>query len=104
MLRGRDGERERIAAVLAGGGALVVRGPGGTGKSALLAEAGGPHVLRVAGAPSESEMPFAALEALLRGLPVTGTLARALRAQPLDPRERMAASLELLAVLEAQAP
>lgn len=55
-----------------GGGAVVVRGEAGIGKSALLAEVsrlaagGGWRVLRTAGVESEAEVAFAGLYPLLR--------------------------------------
>lgn len=56
------------------GGALVLRGPAGVGKSALLADAiaraEGMHVLRTQGIESESDLALAALNQLLR--PVSG--------------------------------
>ena len=87
MLAGRDTERSRVAALLTGaaaghGGALVLRGLPGVGKSTLLADtvsraepgtagadaaaAGGLRVLRTAGIESESPLAFAALQRLLR--------------------------------------
>ncbi|PWW24271.1 regulatory LuxR family protein [Geodermatophilus normandii] len=75
MLSGRDREREAIAAVVdearAGrGGALVVTGQPGVGKSALLADAvaraDGMTLLRTQGVESESPLAFAALQRLLR--------------------------------------
>ncbi len=104
MLRGRDVERERIAALLADGGALVLRGGPGSGKTALLVQAGGERVLRASGTRAEAQMPFAALQQLLPAVPAGGELARALAARPLEPHERMAVSLELLALLRAEAP
>jgi AAA ATPase domain len=77
VLAGRDVERARIRAVVdaarAGtGGALVVRGVAGTGKSTLLADAvssgGDMTVLRTGGVESESPLAFAALQRLLRPL------------------------------------
>jgi DNA-binding CsgD family transcriptional regulator len=74
MLAGRDAERRSIAALLdsarAGhGGALVVHGVAGVGKSTLLAEvtdaADGMRVLRTSGVESESPLAFAALQRLL---------------------------------------
>ncbi|SNY05641.1 regulatory protein, luxR family [Paractinoplanes atraurantiacus] len=51
------------------GGALVIRGEAGIGKTALLqaveAEAGGMRVLRATGVESESRLPYAALHQLL---------------------------------------
>ena len=66
MLWGREPERDRLAALLARGGALLLRGDPGIGKSALLDEAAaiagerGTGVLRADGARAESEMPVAA--------------------------------------------
>ncbi len=79
MLAGRDAERAEIAALLdaaraGAGGALVVRGVAGSGKSALLADAvaaaagsapSGLRVLRTSGVESESPLAFAALQRLL---------------------------------------
>ncbi|WP_052436882.1 ATP-binding protein [Georgenia sp. SUBG003] len=94
MLAGRDPERAAVSALLdsaraGAGGALVVHGLPGVGKSALLAEAAdgatGMTVLRTRGIESESPLAFAALHRLLR--PVLGLTdklpapqARALRA------------------------
>lgn len=70
MLLGRDGECERIEALLAGGrvgrsGVLVVRGEPGVGKTALLdfavERAEGYRVLSTLGLESESAMPFSGL-------------------------------------------
>ena len=75
MLQGRDVEQARIAALLdaarsGSGGALVVRGQPGVGKSTLIADAaaraGGMTVLRTRGIESESPLAFAALQRLLR--------------------------------------
>ncbi|MYQ49221.1 AAA family ATPase, partial [Streptomyces sp. SID4985] len=74
MLAGRDPERAAIAALLdaarAGdGGALVVRGVAGVGKSALLADvlaaARDLRVIHTSGVESESPLAFAALQRLL---------------------------------------
>jgi DNA-binding CsgD family transcriptional regulator len=72
----RDGERDVITRLLEalhdGGGALVVHGEAGVGKSALLAWAAstaadrGMLVLTAAGVQSEMHLPFAALHQLLR--------------------------------------
>jgi len=93
-----------MGAVLADGGALVVRGGPGSGKTALLAETGGPRVLRASGTRAESALPYAGLQQLLVGIATGATLERALAAHPLAPEERMAASLELLELLRAEAP
>ena len=75
MLHGRDPERQRLLSLLddardSRGGSLVVRGQPGVGKSALLADlvqrAAGMQVLRTQGIESESPLPFAALQRLLR--------------------------------------
>ncbi|MGY1833120.1 AAA family ATPase [Geodermatophilus sp. SYSU D01180] len=95
MLSGRDPERAAIAALVdeawAGrGGALVLVGSPGVGKSALLADAvaraDGMTVLRTQGLESESPLAFAALQRLLRPVMADGARhlpqpqARALRA------------------------
>ncbi|SCL63884.1 regulatory protein, luxR family [Micromonospora citrea] len=75
MLHGRAEEQAEIERLLAAAragrsGALVVRGPAGIGKSALLdhaAEAAeGMRVLRGVGVESEATLPYAALHLLLR--------------------------------------
>jgi DNA-binding CsgD family transcriptional regulator len=94
VLQGRDVEQRRVSALLddarAGrGGALVLRGQPGVGKSALLRDAAdraqGMTVVRTQGIESESPLAFAALQRLLR--PIMGCAdrvpapqARALRA------------------------
>jgi DNA-binding CsgD family transcriptional regulator len=83
VLHGRAAERARIDLLVAGavdarGGALVLRGEPGVGKTALLTDAidraDAVAVLWTAGIESESPLPFAALHRLLR--PVLGQLAR----------------------------
>jgi DNA-binding CsgD family transcriptional regulator len=79
-LIGRDGELRiltgAVERVRDRGGAVVVRGEAGIGKSALLAEAGrlaaagGLSVLRTTGVEAETHVPFAGLQQLLR--PVVG--------------------------------
>src|SRR5258708_10467376 len=74
-LIGREAESGLIAAVVdrlpAGGGALVLRGEPGIGKSALLdlarerAEAAGGRTLTTVGVESEAEFAFAGLHQLL---------------------------------------
>jgi DNA-binding CsgD family transcriptional regulator len=73
---GREGEAEMIASLMEcvdqHGGALVVRGEAGIGKSALLTEASrlakvrGMQVMSTAGVQSETNLPFAGLHQLLR--------------------------------------
>jgi DNA-binding CsgD family transcriptional regulator len=80
-LYGRDAERDRIGELLdaaraSQGGALLVRGEPGIGKTALLEDAreraADMHLLEAHGVESESELPFAALHQLLR--PALGRL------------------------------
>jgi DNA-binding CsgD family transcriptional regulator len=88
-LIGREAESEFIATVVdrlqAGGGALVLRGEPGIGKSALLrlarerAEAAGGRTLTTVGVESEAEFAFAGLHQLLH--PVLGHAARLPAAQ-----------------------
>ncbi|MEV0582610.1 LuxR family transcriptional regulator [Nonomuraea sp. NPDC050310] len=78
MLIGRERETARIGALLDGlprrGGALLVRGTPGIGKSALVAAAAddarrrGVVVLSAAGVQSETHLPFAGLHQLLQPL------------------------------------
>ncbi|MGY1604452.1 ATP-binding protein [Geodermatophilus sp. SYSU D00815] len=77
MLQGRETERAAVAGLVerirgGHGGALVLRGSPGAGKSALLAEAvtatEGMTLLRTQGIESEFPLPFAALQRLLRPL------------------------------------
>ncbi|GAB3705610.1 LuxR C-terminal-related transcriptional regulator [Nocardiopsis oceani] len=74
MLHGRHEEAGTLDAILAAavrgdGAALVIRGPAGIGKSALLdhaeRSASGMRVLRTAGIETESELPHAGVHALL---------------------------------------
>ena len=125
MLIGRDSERARIERVLAGArlgtsGVLVLSGDPGIGKTALIehavARAEGMAVLRARGVPSETEIPFAGLLALLRPAldrldDIPGTQADAMRgALALAPdveRDRFAigaATLSLLAAFAERQP
>jgi DNA-binding CsgD family transcriptional regulator len=90
VLHGREAERARIDLLVAGaadarGGALVVRGEPGVGKTALLTDAidraTDVAVLWTAGIESESPLAFAALHRLLR--PVLG---QAVRIPPVQAR------------------
>src|SRR5258708_18057562 len=93
-LIGREAESGIIAAVVdrlpAGGGALVLRGEPGIGKSALLhlarerVEAAGGRTLTTAGVEAEAEFAFAGLHPLLH--PVLGYAA------PLPPAQRRRAA------------
>jgi DNA-binding CsgD family transcriptional regulator len=83
VLVGRESEQARIAQLVARtrdgvGGALIVRGEPGVGKTALLADAAeqalGMRVLRVRGVESECELAFSGLHELLR--PLLGRLAK----------------------------
>jgi len=90
-LIGREPESRRIAELLdrvsERGRALLVRGPAGVGKSALLADAAdqarrrGMTVLAATGVQAEANLPFAALHLLLRPLlPLAENLPAAQRA------------------------
>jgi len=77
MLVGREEALARITWVVSGaragrGGALLVRGEPGSGKSALLAsaieDAQGMILLRASGTEDERDLPYAALHALVRPL------------------------------------
>ncbi|MET0683740.1 MAG: AAA family ATPase [Solirubrobacteraceae bacterium] len=87
MLHGREEEQAALGALLGGaregrGGALVLRGAPGLGKTALLddaaARAEGLTVLRATGSPAETGLAFAALHQLLLSRDVPAPLARAL--------------------------
>src|SRR5580765_4052435 len=116
MLVGRDSERRLIESLLADAregrsGVLVVRGEAGIGKTALLAAAAPEdlRVLRCTGVESESDLPFGALQRLLRPLhdllprlpePQAGALRSAfgLSIEPVDDRLLLGlATLNLLA-------
>jgi len=100
---GRTDELERLGALLAGarngrGGALLIRGEPGIGKSTLLHEAvragHGLRVVRGDGFEAEAAMPFAALQRL--GAPLAGYL-------PAIP-PRQAAALRIAVGLDRGAP
>ncbi|MFJ9841591.1 AAA family ATPase [Kitasatospora sp. NPDC101155] len=77
-LVGRQAQLNLLARLLSEsrrrGSAVLVRGPAGIGKSALLAEAAilaearGCRVLRTSGVEAESDIPYAGLQLLLRPL------------------------------------
>src|SRR5262245_7702024 len=81
-LLGRDREGHAVddlrARAAEGGGAMVVRGDAGLGKSALLghaavtASARGVRLLRAVGVRTEANLPFAGLHQVLR--PVLGSI------------------------------
>ncbi|WP_344618429.1 ATP-binding protein, partial [Dactylosporangium salmoneum] len=100
MLFGRSAELEALDEAIArardgSGGAVVLRGEPGAGKTALLdaaaARAGGMRVLRTTGAESERDLAFAALHQLLR------PAAAALDALPAPQRAAVGAALGLAA-------
>ena len=124
MLIGRTAECSRVDGILAGarrgaGATLLIRGPPGIGKSALLSyarsRATGMRVLTIAGVESETRTPFAGLAALLRPLsdwlPALAadrrwSLERAFALEPVT-AERFAVglgTLELLSSATAAAP
>ncbi|HUA45346.1 MAG TPA: AAA family ATPase [Solirubrobacteraceae bacterium] len=118
-LVGRDAEIELIAGMIdgvrGGGGALLIRGDPGVGKSALLAIGAeraserGLRVLKATGVQSEAELPFAGLHQLLQPLVrsidelaepqrvALGTAFGMLEAPPPDLFRTSLAALELLA-------
>src|SRR5258708_12257154 len=94
-LLGRDAESELLAALLdgiqEGGGALVLYGEPGIGKSRLLAVAAafarerGFTVLSTAGVQSEAHLAFAGLNQLLRPLPFRAAALPPAQRPPLSP-------------------
>ena len=118
---GRDAELAQIDALLEAarggeGGALVLRGEAGIGKTALLEaardRAGGIRVLSARGVEAESELPFAGLSDLLGPLvdrmvelpgPQAEALAGALGLAPPAPGDRFAVCAATLGVLRASA-
>ena len=103
-LYGREDELQVVAGLVGGlaegaGGALVVRGEPGIGKSALLAAAvalaaAGVRVLSATGVQAEARLPFAGLHQLLQPvLPL---------AEQLPPRQR-AALLSAFGMADAEA-
>jgi DNA-binding CsgD family transcriptional regulator len=125
MFVGREAEQAQIERLLGNaaggsGGALVVRGEAGVGKTALLEQAveaaEGFRILRAVGAEVEAELPFAGLHVLVG--PVVGLIpglpepqSKALQAalaleeiESLDRFSAYAATLGLLAAAAAEQP
>jgi predicted ATPase len=116
-LLGREAECAAIDRLLAdaragSGGALVVRGEAGIGKSALLGYAGPMLVLSAVGVEAESDLAFAGLHELLRpilthlgALPDTQSqaLAGALGLAPSAQADRLLVSAAVLGLLAAAA-
>jgi len=121
VLLGRRAETDRIDALIHGakqgqGGALVIRGEPGVGKTALLRyatdAAGGMQILSAAGVESESELPYSGMADLLRpildkrlGLPTSqrAALESALALGPAIGAERFAVQLGALGLVAAAA-
>ena len=121
MLLGRRAETDRIDALIHGakrgqGGALVIRGEPGVGKTALLRyatdAAEGMQILTAAGVESESELPYSGMADLLRpildrrvGLPASqrAALESALALGPAIGAERFAVQLGALGLVAAAA-
>ena len=125
MLVGREAEQQRIETLLqrareGRGGALVLRGEAGIGKTALLelavAHADGLRVLRALGVEAEAELPFSALHELFRPIlrlldelpePQSAALRAALALAPAARVDRFsiyAATLGLLAAAAEEQP
>ena len=121
MVVGRETELRRVTELLAGarlrrGGALLVTGEAGVGKSTLLDEvaamSGGALVVRAVGTPAEQEVPYAALGLVLgdvtdelAALPVpqARALGVALALRDGDPPPPFAVGAATLAVLTRRA-
>jgi DNA-binding CsgD family transcriptional regulator len=121
VIVGRDAELARIDALIAAarggeGGALVLRGEAGIGKTALLEaaweRAGEMRVFSARGVQAESELPFACLSDVLDPLlerlsdvpePQAAALRGALGLGPPAPGDRFAVSAATLGVLRASA-
>lgn len=112
MLWGREYATSLIDQLLAVGGALIVRGEPGIGKTALLdhavAAAEGMRVIRATGIEAEADLPFAALHLLLRpvldrvgGLPEPQRLALAgvFGQEPVASADRFLVGLAVLSLL-----
>ncbi len=121
MVVGRETELRRVAELLAGvrlrrGGALLVTGEAGVGKSTLLdevaARSAGALVVRVVGTPAEQEVPYAALGLVLGDVtdelavlpaPQARALGVALALRDGDPPPAFAVGAATLAVLTRRA-
>jgi DNA-binding CsgD family transcriptional regulator/tetratricopeptide (TPR) repeat protein len=121
VLIGRKDEQGRIEGLIADvrarrGGALVVRGEAGVGKTALLEHAAGTasdfRILRATGIQSEAELAFATLHALLHPLtaeleslprPQADALRRDLALGPSAPGDAFATFAGVLGLLVAAA-
>lgn len=117
MLYGRDAERAELRAMLASAragesAARVIRGEAGAGKTALLtamvADASDFRVLRTLGVESESELPYAGLNALLGRYfdrldalpsPQAQALSRAFGLAPGGDHDRFLVGLSILTLL-----
>ncbi|TDD53959.1 helix-turn-helix transcriptional regulator [Saccharopolyspora elongata] len=113
MIVGRADELARIDELLVAaragrGGALVIRGEAGIGKTALLthADTGGMQVLRIACVDGEAELPHAGLHLLLRGqrtdeLPAeqAGALRSAFGLEPARDPDRFLVGMAVLTLL-----
>lgn len=119
VLRGRGAERELLGGLLAEaaagrGGALLLAGELGIGKSALLADAAaradGFTILRATGVDEEAHLPYAGLAGLLE--PLAGqtdrltdghrqAVRRALRGEGCPDAERLMLRLGVLALLDS---
>jgi predicted ATPase len=119
-LVGREAELDRIDALLRGaragdGGAVVIVGEPGIGKTSLLeaaVDSAGMRILRTAGLEAESSLPFAAVaeltEPLLDGVgqlpePQTAAIQGALALAPPKQGDRFAACAGFLGLLEIAA-
>ncbi|MBA2897456.1 AAA family ATPase [Nonomuraea soli] len=124
MLCGRKQEMAVIDRLLDGGGALIVRGEPGIGKTALIdyavaatsgirvPGAAGMRILRATGIEAEADLPFAALHLLLRPLldridalpdPQRAALRGAFELAPVTSADRFLIGLAVLSLLSEAA-
>lgn len=116
MLVGRESELDELARLTAAGGAVVLVGDAGIGKTALLRELrdrAQARVLSTTGVPTESDLAFGGIAELLGpvaaqvldlGGPRGEALASALALGPASPGDRLAVAVGTLDVLRAVAP